>query len=154
MGLAPGKISVKLQSKAIADALNIPPAKLNPDVLSFSAPFQLRRRGVETRLIAGEHEPAPDPTIIKALAKAHLWVKDLRNGILLSALARNHSHSESYIRTRIQLAFLSPKIQSDLLAGHQPPELSLERIIRARIPLDWAAQEQLFGFSGRNLHSL
>lgn len=152
--LTPGKISVVLDKQTIAEALKIPFAKLNPDVLSLTAPFQLRRRGVETRLIAGEHEPVPDATITKALVKAHCWLADLRAGISLSALARNHGHSESYIRTRIQLAFLSPKIQSVFLAGKQPPELSLERIIRAKMPLDWVEQEQLFGFSERKLHSL
>ncbi|MEN9409444.1 MAG: hypothetical protein RL216_1418, partial [Pseudomonadota bacterium] len=43
-------------------------------------------------------------------------------------------------------ACLSPKIQAAILAGTQPPDLSLERIVRSGIPLDWAEQEAKFGF--------
>ena len=35
---------------------------------------------------------------------------------------------------------------SPILAGTQPPDLSLERIVRSGIPLDWAEQEAKFGF--------
>lgn len=41
---------------------------------------------------------------------------------------------------------VAPRMQAALLAGTQPPDLSLERIIRSGIPLDWAEQEAKFGF--------
>jgi len=43
----------------------------------------------------------------------------------------------------MRLAFLSPSIQRDILAGRQPPRLRLEDLIRVQIPLCWKAQEQL-----------
>jgi hypothetical protein len=51
------------------------------------------------------------------------------------------------IRIRAQLAFLSPRIQAAILNGSQPPDLSLERIVRTGAPLDWSEQERVFGFS-------
>jgi len=51
------------------------------------------------------------------------------------------------IRIRAQLAFLSPRIQAAILDGSQPPDLSLERIVRTGVPLDWSEQERVFGFS-------
>ncbi len=54
------------------------------------------------------------------------------------------------IRTRAQLAFLSPTIQRAILAGHQPPDLTLERIIRKPVPLNWDAQARLYWFDGGN----
>ncbi|MCK0103946.1 hypothetical protein [Pseudohalocynthiibacter sp. F2068] len=65
----------------------------------------------------------------------------------LSELAAKTSRSESYIRTRSQLTFLSPKIQKAILDGRQPPELTLEQIIRKPIPLDWDVQARIYGFS-------
>lgn len=65
----------------------------------------------------------------------------------LTEIARREGHSESYIRTRTPLAFLAPNFQAVILAGTQPPELSLERILRSGIPLDWSEQSRIFGFS-------
>jgi len=84
--------------------------------------------------------------MLRALARAHTWTSDLRNGKPLSAIAAATSHSDSYIRTRAQLAFLSPSIQQSILAGRQPPELTLERIIRRPIPLGWKKQARIYGF--------
>ena len=55
-------------------------------------------------------------------------------------------HADSYIRTRAQLAFLSPSIQHAILEGRQPSDLTLEKIMRKPIPLDWAKQARMYGF--------
>ena len=85
--------------------------------------------------------------MLRALARAHAWTADLLKGKPLRELAAKTSHSESYIRTRAQLAFLSPAIQKAILNGRQPPELTLEQIIRKPIPLDWDVQARIYGFS-------
>jgi DNA invertase Pin-like site-specific DNA recombinase len=146
--IAPGEISIVLDRHAIALALEVEADELAAEVLSIVAPFQIRRRGVETRIIAGEREPAPDQTLIQALAKAHRWMSDLKRGKPLSEIARLDGHSGSFIRLRAQLAFLSPRIQAAILDGAQPPDLSLEKIIRTGAPLDWSEQERVFGFNG------
>ena len=74
----------------------------------------------------------PDASLIRVLAKAHRWVAELRAGKSLFEIAKDDGHSESYVRVRAQLAFLSPKIQQAVLDGKQPPELSLERIVRTK----------------------
>lgn len=45
----------------------------------------------------------------------------------------------------LQLAFLSPEIQRDILDGRQPPDVSLQRLMEADIPAGWLAQRRLFG---------
>jgi hypothetical protein len=70
----------------------------------------------------------------------------LRNGRPIGEIAAGTGHAESYIRTRSQLAFLSPEIQGAILEGRQPTNLTLERIIRKPVPLDWVAQARLYGF--------
>lgn len=49
------------------------------------------------------------------------------------------------MRSRLELAFLSPRLHAAILAGTQPPELTLERLVRTGIPLDWREQERQFG---------
>ena len=141
-----GQINIELNEGVFAKELSVPVDDLNPAALSICAPFQMRRRGVETRLIAGIPEPAPDTILIRALALAHRFVDDMRKGISMIEIAKREKHSESYVRTRAQLAFLSPKIQTAILQGTQPPELSLERIVRSTVPLDWKDQERAYGF--------
>ena len=145
--VAPSEISIALDRHAIASALVVEADDLAAKVLSIAAPFQTRRRGVETRIIAGACEPAPDQTLIHALAKAHRWMSDLKMGKPLSEIAHRDGHSGSFVRLRAQLAFLSPRIQAAILDGAQPPDLSLERIVRTGVPLDWPEQERVFGFN-------
>ena len=85
--------------------------------------------------------------MLRALARAHTWTADLRRGKSLSDIAAATSHSESYVRTRAQLAFLAPAIQKAILDGRHPPDLTLEKIIRKPIPLDWDMQARIYGFS-------
>jgi len=120
--------------------------------LQIEAPFELRRRGVEGKILVGDREPEPDQTLLRALARAHAWTVNLRNGKPLSEIAAATGHSESYIRTRAQLAFLSPAIQKAIFEGCQPPGLTLERIVRKPVPLDWDRQARLYGFNVSSGH--
>ena len=128
----------------IAAALEVPVAALSDRHLRFSCAFALRRRGVETRIIAGETIPAPDEVLQRTLAEAHLWARALRRGTSLTEIARETGRSEPYIRTRIPLAFLAPKLQAAILDGRQPVHLSVAQLIRADIPMGWNEQARLF----------
>ena len=145
--LAKGHIVLELNATELAIELGLKTDEIDPSALQIQAPFELRRRGVEGKIVAGDHEPEPDRTMLRALARAHIWTADLRRGKSLSDIAAATSHSESYVRTRAQLAFLAPKIQKAILVGSQPPELTLEKIIRKPIPLDWDVQARIYGFS-------
>ena len=60
-------------------------------------------------------------------------------------IARDTAHHDAFIRTRGQLAFLSPKIQIAIRDGTLPPEVTLKRMLRRPILLDWITQERMFG---------
>ena len=141
-----GRMELHLSQNRLAEAFGVVVQDLSTDLTQFTTDFARKRRGIETRLISGQAEPTPDATLIRLLAKAHRWCDELRKGMTLTEIARREGHSDSYIRTRAPLAFLSPKIQTAILAGTQPPDLSLERIVRSGIPLDWVEQEATFGF--------
>lgn len=144
--LGRNRIALRLQAKALGAALGLQPDAIDPAAVTIDAPFALRRRGVEGKIVVGDRAPNPDRTLLRALAQAHDWVADLRKGRPLGDIAASTGHSESYIRTRAQLAYLAPAIQGAILEGRQPVGLSLERIIRKPVPLDWDAQTRLYGF--------
>jgi site-specific DNA recombinase len=145
--LAKGRIVLELRAAELANELGLKANEIDPSALQIQAPFELRRRGVEGKIIAGDREPKPDRTMLRALARAHTWTVDLRRGKSLNEIAAATSHSDSYVRTRAQLAFLAPAIQKAILDGRHPPELTLEKIIRKPIPLDWDLQARIYGFS-------
>ena len=89
----------------------------------------------------------PDATLLRILAQAHVWTEQLRTGTPLADVALAAGHSTSYIRTRAPFAFLSPRIQKHILAGTQPSDLTLERLVRSKIPLCWKEQERLLGIT-------
>ncbi|WP_170752105.1 recombinase family protein [Ruegeria lacuscaerulensis] len=144
--IARGHIDLELNPKTLASAICIAADHLHPDLTHITASFDLRRRGVETKVIAGDMAPQPDPHLRSMLIRAHGWARDLKAGVQLMEIARRKRVPGAFIRTRAQLAFLSPKIQAAILDGTQPPELTLKRLVSVAHPLDWAEQERLFGF--------
>lgn len=131
---------------ALSDALGHPVADLNPELLEIGAPFTYRRRGAELKIIAGDPAPLPDKTLIHALRNAHNWAQKLRIGTPLNAITTTHGFSNSYVARIIPLAGLSPRIQTAIIDGDQPVELTLETLVRTNLPLDWQAQERMLGF--------
>lgn len=111
-----------------------------------ATPFTLRRRGVERKVILGDCRPDPDKKLQRTLGRALIWRSRLLAGEQLEALAANEGVSSRFLRDRLQLAFLSPRIMKAIAEGTQPPELSTNTLVRAEIPLHWHEQEKLFGF--------
>jgi len=145
--IEPARIRIRLDGVALAAALGAHPDEFDPGLLAIDAPFACRRRGVETRIVAGDRQPTPDQALIRALQNAHRWASEMRAGVARKELAQTHGVSASYVGRAIPLAGLSPRIQQAIIDGDQPMSLTLESVIRSKIPLDWDAQERLFGFA-------
>lgn len=143
--IARGRVRIALNAPALATALVVAAEDLAQSLLTIGAPFTCRRRGVETKIIAGDPLPAPDPALLRGLRNAHRWSAMMRGGTRLKAIADKVGYSESYIARVIPLACLSPRLQTAILDGTQPVALTLETLVRARLPLDWSAQERMFG---------
>ncbi len=143
----PGQITIALDRSALAETIGCPKAALDPGLLVIEAPFTCRRRGVETKIVAGERQPLPDPTLLRALRTAHRWADLMRTGLALKAIAHQDGVSESYVARIVPLAMLSPRIQQAIVAGTQPLDLTLETLVRTRLPLDWSDQDRRFGFA-------
>lgn len=144
ISLSPGQARITLDCLKLTAAAGLPAHSFPHETLAFTLPMSLKKRGVEQKLVIGEQMPEPDKTLIKSLARAHGWLGRIRSGETLAAIAKTHKVTESYIRSRIPLALLSPKIQGAIINGTQPADLTLEKLVRSKIPLGWQAQEAMF----------
>ncbi|WP_281709335.1 HipA N-terminal domain-containing protein [Phaeobacter italicus] len=144
--IAPRHLTIQLSGTGMARALGIAPGSIEPDKLRIETGFELRRRGVEIKIITGQFERAPDQTLINAIAKARQWMSETRRGISLAAIGRRYGWTDSPVRQRIRLAFLSPEITAAILDGRQPPELTLQYLLTHPIALDWHEQARTLGF--------
>jgi site-specific DNA recombinase len=112
-------------------------------------PMQLRRRGVETRLvIPGEAVAASrtDPALLRALARGHQWFGDLASGRAVSTkqIADREGLSDGYVRHVVPLGLLAPAIVESICVGRQSVSLSAERLKdHASLPIEWDAQQRL-----------
>lgn len=116
-------------------------------------PWRIRKRGVETKLLlqAGgtASKSKPDPYLVRAIARAHVWNRQLINGSYASGreIARAEGVTARYIYKLLPLAFLAPDIVEAISQGRQPGDLTLRSLTTTGIPDDWAAQRRRFGFS-------
>ena len=116
-------------------------------------PIQIRRRGVEMRLVIhGSDAPAAraDLALLKAVARARQWSEDLLIGRAQSVdeLAERKGVGARYVRRLLRLAFLAPEIVDAIAAGRQPPQLTAEALAeRIELPLLWIEQGQAVGIS-------
>jgi len=145
--IGPRHLQITLCANALSEWLSVIPGACAAGFLAFRTPFTIRRRGVEVRIATGDLTPAPDPALLRILAQAHVWTEHLKTGMPLADVARAAGHSGAYIRTRAPLAFFSPNIQKHILAGTQPPDLTLARLVSSKIPLCWIEQERLYGLT-------
>ncbi|AXI53791.1 hypothetical protein C1J05_04100 [Sulfitobacter sp. JL08] len=144
------RLGITLCAAALSNALELQVDELTPALLRIKAPFHCRRRGAEMKIIAGSFQPVPDKTMIRALRNAHAWVRQMKAGASIREVMMQANKSDSYVSRIMLLAFLAPRIQKAIIDGTQPVSLTLETLIRSRMPRDWNAQEVLFGFDAKS----
>jgi len=83
-----------------------------------------------------------DLKLIAALRRANGMI-DRQRGIPFISTAPASPHERKLLR----LAFLAPDLQPDILAGHQPLSLNLERLRQIEIPLCWKQQRRALGWT-------
>ena len=82
----------------------------------------------------------------KLLAKAYVMEKRLRKNpeLLFKDFCKLNNISRQYLSAVLQLNRLSPKIKRLIMEGYLPKHLSIQSILRAKIPLLWKDQEKWF----------
>lgn len=148
---------VELSSDGIRLALKVPlpPVEADgggPDHLSLNkiVPVQMKRRGVEMRLVlGGDSTPSRvNFPLLKAVARTRRWAQELISGRVqsVSELAKRERIDRRSVRRLLRLGFFSPRIVEALVEGRQPPDLTVIGLTRrVELPLLWSAQEQALG---------
>ena len=131
-------------------SLVVPEMDANIVIIVRDIPMQMKRRGVEMRLIIGGTGPARvDRTLLRTIVRAHTWFNELVSGRVhtMAEIASQEGVDKSYVSRVMTLAFLAPDITESIIAGRQPADLSVEKLTkRIDLPLDWAQQRRLLGY--------
>jgi len=141
--IAPGRISIQLDRETVTKLIRSDDSLLSEDALSISCTFQLRKRGVETKLIFADHPTGQDDTLIRNIAKAHMWFDMIKAGQSFDQIAEAEQTSKRRIQQMIDLAFLAPDIIRDVLDGKQPVGFTSDWCLRHILPSDWSVQRAL-----------
>jgi DNA invertase Pin-like site-specific DNA recombinase len=112
-----------------------------PDI-ALSAPIDLKRRGVQMKLIVdGERtDRAIDLPLVTAISRAHCWARMLTTGEARSIeeIAAWEGIGATYIGQLLPLGFLAPALVEQVLSGAQPADLTADGLIRkADVALRW-----------------
>lgn len=113
-------------------------------------PIKLQRRGVEMKMIIGDNPPARmDHKLIRAIAKAHRWADELFSSSMpsMAAISSRENIDKGSLSRLMNLAFLAPDIVEAIIAGRQPVDLALQKLLRADLSLNWEEQKQMLGFN-------
>lgn len=125
--------------------------------LTTFVPLAFRRRGIRKVVVgpAGAEEPVqvreqatvlpphPDPVLLRALGRGLYWQHLLDAGVVAdpAEIAAREGVHKSIIHEHLRLALLAPDLVEAIRAGCQPKTLTLERLMRSKMPLGWSAQQ-------------
>ena len=138
-----GLLQIRLDSAQISATLAIKTDAISEDALSIKSAFQMRKRGVETKLVLADVPTGQDETLIRNIAKAHHWFRQLTSGKTFDEIASGEGTSKQRVQQMMDLAFLAPDIVRDVLEGIQPTGFTSDWCKRHNLPMDWHAQRQL-----------
>lgn len=124
------------------------------DRLVTFIPMRVKRRGFKKIVIGPSADGVPprnesrkDSPLIKAVGRAFYWQRLLDAGDVAdsSELARREKLDKTFVNETLRFALLAPEIVEAIVAGRQPPTLTLQDL-RRRVPDDWTEQLRTFGF--------
>jgi site-specific DNA recombinase len=93
---------------------------------------------------SGDGAMRRDPSLIRALRKAHSMVGKGDDGMPLIGAAP----TSPYDRKLVRLALLAPDIQRGIIEGRQPAGLTLQAFINSDVPAGWHDQRVALGWPG------
>ena len=160
LDIEPGQMTLNLSRDGLCRCLGI--ANLLRDIDGRSSPelapatiilpLDVRRRGVESRLVIGSEQqrpPSVDQRLVDTIARAMNWMQRLTSGATKTTaeLAREDGVDDGEISRVLPLAFLAPDIVEAIVKGRQPVALTTRYLKRLKpLPASWAEQRRLLGF--------
>ena len=126
-------------------------------------PFHFKKRGIKKVIVAPEGvsqpiavtdtpvlTPEQDRPLLKALGRGIYWQQLIDNGTVASGteIAERECIHRSTVNDLLRLALLAPDIIQAAYEGRLPRAVSLEAILRAKVPLDWNEQRRVIASLG------
>ncbi len=121
--------------------------------VTVRVPLVIRRRGGGKVVItpAGEtcgsipQRARTDPSLVKALARAHRWKRQLEDGLYgsITEMAAAEKIDRGYVGSILRLTLLAPDVIESILDGRQSATLTLPRLLKP-FPIAWSEQRQFF----------
>jgi len=151
--VAPDSVEIAINRHALRRALQITGVSMNhenEDPITITVPVRISRSGRPGKMLISEFDldhsrPQINPSMVRAIVRAHRWNQQVRAGRSISEIAKQESLHRSYIGQVLPLAFLAPDIVEAIFEGRQPPDLKVEHLLSA-LPVDWQAQRHSLGF--------
>ena len=152
----PEELRIAFEAKALPRDVReqLSPCDTHPGQVVRIGPIRCQARGGRTWVLTPTSSAATrtarrDPVLIRGLRQAHRVAAGLgwrsSNGAFEGS---GKAPTSSYERRLWPLVFLAPDIQRAILEGRQPPALTLDQLVRMRLPTGWAEQRRALGFDG------
>lgn len=136
-----GALEIDLERDKLASTFEVAPKDVPTEIARISAPFQRRRRGVETKLVFGYEPPKTDAVILRRLARGYAWWDEIKTGkATLKEIIKREKLSRRFIAIHLDLAFLAPDIVGAIVEGRQPLYLTAQALRRMKISNAWHHQ--------------
>ena len=154
VALAVDQIEITIGVKQLAHALGLVVKlgdKAEPTII-LSIAAALRRAGQGKRLVIGKsYQDTSDGSLIDFLKEAFATRQKVLadTSETLNEITARTTKSKGRMTALMRVSYLAPDIVTDILAGRQPPELSVKRLVRTSqsLPLDWGSQRAFLGMN-------
>lgn len=153
----PQELRIAFEAKALPRDVRerLQPCDTHADRRVLIAPVRCQARGGRTWVLtptspAAVRKARRDPVLIRGLRQAHKIAAGLGWRASDGAFAGSgKAPTSSYERRLWPLVFLAPDIQQAILEGRQPPALTLDQLLKTRLPTSWAEQRRVLCFDGK-----
>ena len=148
-------VEIRIVSRQLRNLLLVPsqngtqqslPSNESSGEIVLNVPARLRRYRGEIRLIippknGGQESRQPVPSLVKAIARAHIWVSAIMAGEFMDqrAIARAIGVNEQYVSQVIAGAFLAPRIVEAIVNGQELHAMTLPAVL-GNVSLSWKEQ--------------
>jgi hypothetical protein len=125
-------------------------SRLKGGTLLVRVPMRLGRQRARKRILAPDGSeltpptnPQSDGVLVKALARAWRWQRQLDRGVYSSVaeIAEAEKISKSFVSRILRLALLAPDIVEAILGGWADQRVMLERLEQP-LPMGWGEQRR------------
>lgn len=136
-----GALEIELHRDKLASMFEASAKELPMGLANISAPFQRRRRGIETKLVYGYEQPKVDAILLRRVARGYAWWDEIRRGkATCKEIVKREKLSRRFVAIHLDLAFLAPDIVVAIIEGKQAPALSAQALRDTQTPAFWDAQ--------------